>query len=317
MKTLAAAAALATTAMAGTAEAAIKVPVTFESGGETMVGDLYLPDDYEAGDALPAVVVTGAWMTVRQQMASRYAEELADRGYAALAFDFRNWGESGGDRRQFEDPQMKIADIEAAARFLAGRAETNPDRIAGLGICASSGYMASAAATSPTLSSIALVAPWLHDAALLAQIYGGTEGMAALEAQADDAQANYVSTGEQSFVPAASMTDDTAIMFQAPYYTEADRGMIPEWRNEADPAFWREWLTFNGIHATGLIEQPFIMVHSEAAAVPEGARQFYALLSGPKNELWLDDVPQLDFYDRDAPVTAAADAVAAYFAETL
>lgn len=317
MRTIAVAAALATTALSGAANAATKVPVTFESGGETIVGDLYLPDDYEAGQQLPAVVVTGAWMTVRQQMASRYATELADRGYAALAFDFRNWGESGGDRRQLKNPQMKIADIEAAARFLASRPETDADRIGGLGICASAGYMVTAASTSPTLKSITLVAPWLHDAELLASIYGGTEGMAALERVGDDAQAAFATTGEQQFVPAASMSDSRAIMFEAPYYTDADRGMIAEWRNEADPAFWRDWLTFNGIQVAPLVDQPFLMVHSETAAVPEGAQRFYAGLTGVKNELWLENVTQFDFYDQDGPVTAASDAVAAHFQETL
>ena len=317
MKTLAVAAALTTTALAGTAQAATSVPVTFESGGETMVGDLYLPDDYEAGDQLPAVVVTGAWMTVRQQMASRYASELADRGYAALAFDFRNWGESGGDRRQYEDPQLKIADIEAAASFLASRPETDANRVGGLGICASAGYMVTAALTSPNIKSVSLVAPWLHDTQILAGIYGGTEGMASLTAVGDEAQAAYVTTGEQPFVPAASMTDDSAIMFEAPYYTETDRGMIAEWRNEADPAFWRDWLTFNAIQAAPLLSQPFFMVHSEAAAIPEGAHRFYDLVPGQKNELWLEDVSQFDFYDRAEPVAISTDAVAAHFSETL
>lgn len=34
--------------------------VAFESGGERIVGDLYLPDGYRAGTRLPALVVTGA-----------------------------------------------------------------------------------------------------------------------------------------------------------------------------------------------------------------------------------------------------------------
>ena len=47
----------------------------------------------------PAVIVTGAWTTVTEQMTGIYARELANRGLATLAFDFTGWGESGGEPR--------------------------------------------------------------------------------------------------------------------------------------------------------------------------------------------------------------------------
>ncbi|TIO11295.1 MAG: alpha/beta hydrolase [Mesorhizobium sp.] len=290
--------------------------VTFGAHGEQIVGDLYLPEDLDAAKPRPALVVTGAWMTVKEQMPARYAREMADRGFVALTFDFRGWGESGGARRQYEDPDAKIADIEAAVAYLATRPETSKNRIGGLGICASSGYMVTAAKDA-AIKSVALVAPWLHDAEVVEQTYGGKDGVAQLEAVGDAAEAAYRSTGKQAFLPAASLTDDRAIMFKVPYYTETDRGMIPAWRNEADPAFWHGWLTFDAIQAAPRLHQPFMMVHSEAAAIPQGAHKFYARLSGPKQELWLDDVTQFDFYDGAAPVKAASDAVAAHFRATL
>ena len=317
MKPLILATAIVAATLAASAEAATPHRVTFESAGERIVGDLYLPDAYKPGEKLPALVITGAWMTVRQQMPARYAREMAGRGFAALTFDFRGWGESAGKRRQFEDPQAKIADIEAAVRYLATRPEADPARIGGFGVCASSGYMVTAAAATPAIRSVALVAPWLQDPEVVAQTYGGSEGVAKLEAKGAAADADYRRSGKQTFVPAASMTDDRAIMFKAPYYTDADRGMIPAWRNEADPAFWRGWLTFDGVQVAPRLEQPFLMVHSEAAAIPQGAHRFYARLRAPKHELWLDNVTQFDFYDRPAPVTAASDAVAAHFRETL
>jgi fermentation-respiration switch protein FrsA (DUF1100 family) len=292
-------------------------PVVFGNGGERLVGDLFLPDGHRAGTRLPAVVVTGAWMTVKEQMPARYAAELADRGYAALAFDFRGWGQSEGGRRQVENPEAKISDIKAAFTFLASRPEVDASRLAGLGICASSGYMVHAVASLPAAKSVALVAPWLHDREIVEQTYGGADGVAKLLAAGDEAQADYKASARQTFVPAASLTDKRAIMFGAPYYTEADRGLIPEWRNEADPSFWRGWLTFDAVDAAPRLRQPFLMVHSNAAAIPQGARRFYGRVTAPKSELWLDKVGQLDFYDRAEPVTRAADAVAAHFARTL
>lgn len=53
--------------------------VSFDSQGERIAGTLYLPESGD-GRPLPAVVVTGAWMTVKEQMPTVYARELAERG---------------------------------------------------------------------------------------------------------------------------------------------------------------------------------------------------------------------------------------------
>ena len=305
-KTLLTTAALAASLAAVPAHAAQSQRVVFESNGERLVGDLYLPDDYQVGDKLPSMVVTGAWTTVKEQMPARYAAEMADRGYAALAFDFRGWGQSEGEPRQLEDPERKTQDIVAAADFLATRPEVDTSRISGLGICASSGYMADAAARSPRIRSLALVAPWLHNAELVDETYGGAEAVEELINTARMAE------GKAKMVEAASMTNEDAVMYEAPYYTEADRGAIPEYVNEFNVASWEPWLTYDAVRLSSDINAagvPVTIVHSEAAAIPEGAHSFFDALTVPKSELWLDGVSQFDFYDRNAPVTRAANAV--------
>ena len=291
--------------------------VSFPSGADTLVGQIYLPEGASALDPAPAVVVTGAWFTVKEQMPTVYARELARRGYAALVFDFRGFGESGGAIRQRETPADKISDIVAAAAFLKAQPEVDGSRVAGLGICASAGYMAGAAARSADLRSIALIAPWLHDASLVETIYGGRDSVAALIASGRRAEQSFRSTGRQSFVPGASRTDRNAIMFDVPYYTEAGRRLVPAWRNEVDPAFWEGWLTFDAMRFAPKITQPFLMVESEAAALPAGARKFYAGVGAPKRQLWLDGVSQFDFYDRPGPVAAAVDSAVEHFGRNL
>ncbi len=303
---------------ANTAQAAASHRVVFESGGDRLVGDLYLPDHYQDGDRLPAVIVTGAWTTVKEQMPGRYASELADRGYAALAFDFRGWGQSEGGPRQVEHPTHKTEDILAAAAFLATRAEVDPERIGGLGICASAGYMAFAAGQSEHIRSLALVAPWMHDAAIVEQVYGGKDGVQNLIAASRQAEQHYNETGQPTMLPAASTTDESAVMFNAPYYTEKDRGLIPEYVNQFNVASWEPWLTFDAIKSAEALDNvPVLMVHSEAAAIPQGIRAFAAELKGSKHAHWLDGVSQFDFYDNNEAVTTASDNVAEHFAQTL
>ena len=303
--------------LANDAEAAHVKEVTFQSNNQTLVGDLYLPDNYQEGDKLPGVVVTGAWTTVKEQMPATYAEAMANRGYAALVFDFRNWGESGGNNRQFENPANKTQDIVAAANYLTTLPEVDGNKIAGLGICASAGYMADAAVQSDDIKAIALVAPWLHDREIVNEVYGGEESVQSLIDTSQKAQAKYEATGKISTVPAASMTDENAVMYQAPYYTEADRGAIPEYVNEFNLASWEGWLTYDAISTADDLDKPVMIIHSEAAAIPQGAKEFYSRLPGEKDQLWLEGVTQFDFYDSPEAFTTASDAVTEYFEQTL
>ena len=299
------------------AEAAMMKEVEFESNGETLVGNLYLPDDYQEGTQLPATIITGAWTTVKEQMPANYAEAMADRGYAALTFDFRNWGESEGDNRYLENPANKTEDIVAAADYLTTREEVDPNRIAGLGICASSGYMAGAAAQSENIKSIALVAPWLHNSEIVNETYGGEEVVQNLIQTSREAEAQYEQTGEISTVPAASTENENAVMYQAPYYTESDRGDIPEYGNEFNVASWEGWLTYDAVSIADELNKPVQIVHSQEAAIPQGASEFYNRLPGEKEQLWLDGVTQFDFYDSPEAVANASEAVAQHFEQTL
>ena len=299
------------------AEAAQVKEVNFDSNNLNLVGNLYLPDDFQQGDKLPGVVVTGAWTTVKEQMPATYAESLADRGYAVLAFDFRNWGESSGNERQLENPTNKTQDIIAAANYLTTRPEVDRNKIAGLGICASAGYMADAALASEDIQAIALVAPWLHDREIVNEVYGGEESVQSLIDTSRQTQTKYKATGELSLVPAASMTDENAIMYQAPYYSDPERGAIPEYVNEFNLASWSGWLTYDAIATADELNKPVKIIHSEEAAIPQGAKEFYSRLSGEKDQLWLDGVTQFDFYDHPEAVTTASDAIAEHFEQTL
>ena len=286
--------------------------VTFESNGATIVGTLYLPEDHDRQTKLPGVLVTGAWTSIKEQMSGLYAKEMAERGFAALAFDFRGWGQSGGDIRYKEDPAAKTADIVAAAEFMATLPEIDLAKISGLGICASAGYMAEAASGNANFRSVSLVAPWLHNGTIVEQVYGGAEGVARLIASSRAAEASE-KAGQPQVIVAASTSDQSSLMYGIPYYTEVGRGLVPEYDNKFNLASWEPWLTYDSVAVAARLDKPTLIVHSEAAAVPQGAHAFFSLLKGDALELWLENVSQFDFYDKPDHVTRAADAAAQHF----
>lgn len=308
---LSVAAAVVLNASAAAADLQIR-PLSFQSGDVALSGTLYLPGDAAPGAPLPTVIVTGAWTSVQQQMPAVYAREMAARGFAAFTFDFRGWGGSGdlpGGVRYREDPAAKTADIKAAARFVATLPAVDPSRISGLGICASAGYMIDAAAGDPLLQSVGLVAPWLQNAALVEAVYGGPDGVAGLIAAGRAAAAR-----GGDIIPAAGPEGAEGVLMPiGGYYYDASRGAIPAYDNRWDIASWEGWLTYHPADRGGALDKPLAIVHSEAAAIPQGVRAFLESYVGDATLRMLDDVSQFDFYDNPDDVTRAADVVAAHF----
>jgi dienelactone hydrolase len=136
--------------------------VTFAGDAAKLAGHLFLPDTGGTDVAAPmqGVLVAGTWTSVKEQMADRYAEQLARRGYAALSFDFTGYGESGGRPRDYESPELEARDLQAAADFLIGHPAVADGQVGALGVCAGAMYASAFAAEDPRVRALALVAPW-------------------------------------------------------------------------------------------------------------------------------------------------------------
>lgn len=286
--------------------------ISFENEGTTLAGTLYLPADRTADEPLPTVIVTGAWTSVEEQMPAEYAREMVERGFAAVTFDFRGWGDSGDlpDGVRFkEDPAAKTDDIEAVIDFVATLEEVDPQAIHGLGICASAGYMVDAVSGNDKIASVGLVAPWLQNEELVEAVYGGAEGVEGLIGVSRAAEA---AGGE--IIPAAGPEGAEGVLMPlGGYYYEADRGGIPDYDDKWNQASWEGWLTYTPADDGSRLDKPLAIVHSESAAIPDGVRAFLADYTGEATQRWLEDVTQFDFYDDPEDVERAADTVAEHF----
>jgi fermentation-respiration switch protein FrsA (DUF1100 family) len=293
------------------------VPVRFDSDGIELVGEIYLPEDHETGASpLPGVVVTGTWTSVRQQMTQRYAKKLAAEGLAALSFDYRTYGESGGEPRQIESPEWKVRDIANATDFLASRDEVDGDRVGGMAICASVMYMAQAIAQGAPLKAFATSAAWIHDPDTVGMMYGGCEGLQQRIDAGRAAGEKFEETGEVEYVPAESPDDENAAMVGVEFYEREDRGNIPEWTNRFATMQWSDWLTLDGVAPASSIGVPTIMIHSDGAAFPDNVRRFHDGLSGPKSLCWMEG-EHTQFYDYEPLVSYAARAAAGHLKTAL
>ena len=70
----------------------------FSCEGDRLVGNLHLPH----GEAQGVAILTGPLTSVKEQATGAWASALARRGFVALSFDHRCYGESAGRPRQLD-----------------------------------------------------------------------------------------------------------------------------------------------------------------------------------------------------------------------
>jgi uncharacterized protein len=284
--------------------------IEFKSEGLVLRGNLHLPPDFLEIKKYKGLVVTGSWTTVKEQMPDLYATKLAQAGFVALTFDFRNYGESEGGPRNYEVAEMKAQDIINATSYLKTLSFIDGESIGGFAVCSSSGYMALAVLNGADLKAVNFVAPWLHNEEIVKSVYGGDEGVADKIKKSDEAKTAFDKTGNVEYVPAISVTNKEAAMFgDFDYYLNPKRGAIEEWGNQWAVMAWKGWLKFDPIALADKIKIPVQIIESKTAATPQGAEEFYNNLKNTKNIIWVDKAIQFDFYDQE-PYTSNASAEA-------
>lgn len=128
--------------------------VTFKNRyGMTLVGDLYVPKN--AQGKLQAIAISGPFGAVKEQSSGLYAQHLAERGFATLAFDGSFTGESSGEPRNMPSPEINTEDFSAAVDYLGSLDFVNRDEIGILGICGWGGFSLNAAVSDPRIKAVA------------------------------------------------------------------------------------------------------------------------------------------------------------------
>lgn len=108
--------------------------VTFTNHfGITLAADMFKPKGTEG--KLPAIACCGAFGAVKEQHSGLYAQEMAKRGFLTVAFDPSFTGESGGQPRYMNSPDINVEDFQTAIDFLSNLEDVDSDRISIIGIC--------------------------------------------------------------------------------------------------------------------------------------------------------------------------------------
>ncbi|MEV4343472.1 alpha/beta hydrolase [Actinoplanes sp. NPDC049596] len=259
--------------------------VTFSSEGLALSGILH-----RAGTDR-AIVLTGPFTGVKEQVTGLYAARLAAAGFTTLAFDHRGFGESEG-RPQHEDSQGKLADLRAAVSLLA------PDhRVALVGICLGGGYAMRAAATDPRVTAVVGIAGAYNSPAWFAD----RMGLSAYRGALSDMLIRY-----DDFLPAVAESGEAAMPGEEPwsYYS----AHTTNWTNRVTRGSLHSLMTLDVLGVRPLLP-PSLIIHGrqDAYCSPDLAKAMSA-----DQTIWLDTDRHVDLYDADPYVTQAVTETATF-----
>jgi alpha-beta hydrolase superfamily lysophospholipase len=129
------------------------VPLPFFSSGLRIDADLHLPDDDGAAAPYPVVVPASGYQGLKVIHPERFARALVPRGYAVLAFDYRGFGLSEGERGRLV-PQEWAQDVRAAIDRVCADDRLDHARIATLGWGLGGGVVVAEAADDPRVRAV-------------------------------------------------------------------------------------------------------------------------------------------------------------------
>jgi dienelactone hydrolase len=132
--------------------------VRFDSGGERCAAWLYTPD---TPGPHPVVVMAHGFGGVRTARLCAFAERFAAAGLAALVFDYRHFGDSGGEPRQLLDVGRQLDDWRSAIEFARSLEGVDPERVAIWGSSFSGGHVAVLAAEDHRIAAAVSQGPFL------------------------------------------------------------------------------------------------------------------------------------------------------------
>ena len=123
--------------------------------GITVSAEMYLPKNLDRSKKHPAIIIGTPYGGVKEQGAGIYAQNMAQRGFVAIAFDESYNGESGGKPRHVSSPDIFVEDFSAGVDFLGTRPFVDRNRIGAIGICGSGGFAVTAAQVDRRIKAVA------------------------------------------------------------------------------------------------------------------------------------------------------------------
>jgi alpha-beta hydrolase superfamily lysophospholipase len=271
----------------------------FRSGEDVCAAWLYPAEG--GSPAAPIVVMAHGLSGTRRDGLGPFAARFAAAGIAALVFDHRGFGDSGGEPDLFE-PRRQLDDWRAAiacARSLPG---VDPERVATFGSSMGGGNALAAAAGDPRVAAAVSQVPFLD---MVRQAYRASPLVAARMLAA---------AVRGSHLPAIGQPDEAAFI-NAPGGEVGWRHVVAigedsRWRNRVSSR-WLLGAPYRPARLAAKLHCPWLLCVGEADRVARPGPAIAAARRAPLGELrTYPGVDHFDIYDGDEFEAVVGDEVA-------
>lgn len=151
----------------------MKTDITIWSEGVRLSGNMFKPDDLDAGERRPALLLCHGWGGPKEHLNNTYAQTFVAAGFIVMTFDYRGWFTSdarlvstqaqpepdeNGEMtvkvraiRDVVDPLDQIQDIKACLDYLSTEESVDADRLGIWGTSFGGGHVIMMAAIDPRI----------------------------------------------------------------------------------------------------------------------------------------------------------------------
>ncbi len=250
--------------------------------------------------AAPVVVMAHGLSGTRRDRLGPFAARFAEAGVAALVFDHRGFGDSGGEPDLFE-PRRQLDDWRAALAFARSLPSTDPDRVATFGSSMGGGNALAAAAADRRVAAAIGQVPFLD---IWTQAHRSSPRVAARMVSAAIAGRH---------MPVVGGPDEAAFInspgAEAGWRRVVAMGEDSRWRDRAS-ARWVVGRPFRPIRHARRLHCPWLVCVGEADRVARPGPAIAAARRAPLGELrTYPGVDHFDVYDGPVHEAVVADQV--------
>lgn len=306
-----------------------KNEISFRSQGCNLSAHLYTPKDFDIAGKYPTVIFSPPFNQVKEQTGAVYGQHFAERGYAVLVFDHLGYGDSEGEVRNYENANIKMESIRDGISFLCTLPCVDQDKLFGLGVCASGGYMTLVAVTDKRLKAVASVSGMLGNKLMYLDVMDRSAVIASAKA-ANQARQQAYQSGEPVYMDAlgySGMSEDelaamdkTSARYEGYDFYMTERAGSQTYPNYTfmTPANIMEMNAMADAYTfASVLYTPFIgIVGSKAMAATDTGpftERFFEAASEPKEFVKIEGASHVSLYDIHEDVTRAVDEMDRFF----
>lgn len=290
--------------------------------GILLSGDLYLPKDIAANAS--AIAISGPFGAVKEQSSGLYANQMAERGFVALAFDPSYTGESGGEPRNIASSDINTEDFSAAVDFLGLQKNVDRNKIGIIGICGFGGFALNATAIDKRIKAVVTTSMYdiprvaskgYYDALTLEERTKMLEQMSLQRwKDAENGTTEYAANG-------LAQTNEQSPQFVKEYY---DYYKTPRGFHERSINSNAGWSLTNGFslmnmpilsYVKEISPRPMLLIAGENAHSKYFSEDIYKAAAEPKELLIIPNAVHVDLYDKIEVIPF--DKIETFFTENL